>query len=84
MGNMKPKFLLAFDRDFDKKFVVHTQDPLLIAIVKEDPNNKYVDLEVVAHDSQAHTQDTNRLAGLMRRMSDWYLSTLVKAKNDGK
>jgi hypothetical protein len=74
---MKPKFLLAFDRDFDKKFVVHTQDPIVIAEVKEDPNEKFIDLEAVAHDSQAHTQDPNRLAGLMRRMGDWYRSTLT-------
>ncbi|MBE0663748.1 MAG: hypothetical protein IH597_14935 [Bacteroidales bacterium] len=71
-----PKFLLAFDRDFEKKYVVHTQDPMLIAEVKEGPNDRFIDLEVVTHDSQAHTQGADRLAGLMRRMADWYRSTL--------
>ena len=73
-----PKFLLAFDRDFDRKFVVHTQDPVFIAEVKENSDDKSIDIITISHDSQAHTQGADRLAGLMRRMVDWYKSTLKK------
>jgi hypothetical protein len=71
---MKPKFLLAFDRDHKRKFVVHTQTPIVIAEVLCDENGPY--LEAVTYEPAAETLRPNRLAGLMRRMGDWYRSTL--------
>lgn len=75
---MKPKFLLAFDRDFDRKFVVHTQHPICISEVKENFEEKFIDIVDVAHDSRTSEISPERLAGLMRRMGDWYRSTLKK------
>lgn len=73
---MKPKFLLAFDRDHKRKFVVHTQTPLVIAEVLQDDTGPY--LEAVTYEPAAETEGADRLAGLMRRMGDWYRSTLKK------
>lgn len=33
--NHTPKFLLAFDREFNQEFVIHTQSPALLARVDE-------------------------------------------------
>ncbi len=72
---MKPKFLLASDRDHKRKFVVHMQTPIVIAEVFKDENGPY--LEAVTYEPSAETLSADRLAGLMRRMGDWYRSTLT-------
>ena len=33
--NHTPKFLLAFDREFNQEFIIHTQSPALLARVDE-------------------------------------------------
>jgi hypothetical protein len=70
-----PKFLLASDRDHKRKFVIHTQTPIVIAEVLKDEAGPY--LEAVTYEPAAETLTPTRLAGLMRRMGDWYRSTLT-------
>ena len=72
---MKPKFLLAFDRDYKRKFVVHLQHPLLVAEAIQEPNSNIINLEVVRHEDT--DLPVEKLAGLMRRMGDWYHSCIV-------
>ena len=75
MGNTKqPKFILAFDRYNTRKFVVHLRSPIVIAEVLSDKNGSY--MEAVNYEPAAENSPA-RLAGLMRRMGDWYRSTLT-------
>lgn len=60
-----PKFLLAFDKEFERKFIVHTQAPLLIAEVINEQNMECISIVPGEYDPK-------RLAGLMNRMGDWY------------
>jgi len=63
-----PKFLLAFDRDFMRKFIIHTQTPIAICEAIEN------DIEVLI----VEETDNERKAGLTNRVKDWYKSVNKK------
>ena len=71
-----PKFLLAHSHDGNQKFVVHMRSPIIIAQVLIDKGGYH--LEIVNSEPAVESLSLERLAGLMRRMEDWYRSTLVK------
>lgn len=77
--NKIPKFLVANSRDNKREFVIHTQSPVLICEVKYNDGGA-VDIDSV-YIEQIPNPDAKRLAGLIRRMGDWYYST-KKSKNE--
>jgi len=69
-----PKFLLANSRDKTREFIIHTQFPVMICEVSAlDGGNKDV-RAIWTEPFDIKEGDELRLAGLMRRMGDWYQS----------
>ena len=74
-----PAFILAKSWDGKRNFVVHARNPIVIAEVFE---RNGIEIEAINYEPAAENESPERLAGLMRRMADWYHSTLIpKHKN---
>lgn len=69
-----PKFILAHSHDGTQKYVVHMRTPIMIAEVIRDKDD--INLKMVNSEPSVETLSDERLAGLFRRMVDWYRSTL--------
>ncbi len=78
---MKPKFLLAADRDNDRKYIVHTQNPIMVAEIIQEPNSKHCEFVIRGIDSQANLLDPKKIAWLMKRLNSWYLSVILENRN---
>lgn len=69
-----PRFLLANDRDNTRRFVIYLRTPIVVAEVI--PNESSFTLELTNYDPASGTGNIKRLDGLLKRMHDWYRSTL--------
>ena len=69
MNNKLPKFLLAFDRNYQKKYIVHTQFPKIIV---ETDGNELLTEEILKDHADS------KITGLIMRMKDWLKSVNIK------
>jgi len=65
-----PKFLLAFDRNFVQKFIVHTKKPMFFVPIENDE----LIVETLLQDCNGDPEFT----GVVMRMKDWYKSVNKK------
>lgn len=65
-----PKFLIAFDRDYKRKFIVHAQEPHIFVEIED---NK-LDVEIALKECGG---DPN-VTGIIMRMKDWFTSLTAK------
>jgi hypothetical protein len=78
MSKLSPKFLLCFNEMAEKGavYVLHTQQPKFLA--KHTPNGPMSDFEVLEwYDAPIAFYGPDaavKLAGLMRRMGDWWVA----------
>lgn len=72
-----PRFMIAFNpmADLSGEYVYHTQEPRFLA--KRVYGNPVTDFEIVQeidHIGDFYKNDVTRMAGLMRRLGDWYIA----------
>lgn len=79
-----PKFLISNSRDNKREFIIHTQEPVMICEVTHLDGGVKDIKPVWAETIEVKDGDELRLAGLMRRMGDWYQSILIERKNDAE
>lgn len=70
-----PKFIVCQNFNEAQTFVVSTKTPILIAEVITHSNKEF-ELIVVNYDQSLVNVQPEKIAGLLRRMTDWYYYTI--------
>lgn len=84
MADKSPKFLLAenYRVDPDGEYIVHSRDPVFVAKrVYDDPLTDFKIISGMGNISRVYGSDAHKIAALMRRLSDWYVSYVAWEEN---
>ena len=76
-NELLPRFMLAENpmADPDGFYIIHTQTPRFIAKkVEDDPTTDFKIVMEIDSFMEAFQGKPERMAGLMRRMGDWYVA----------